>query len=485
MIIKLGSGNLNMAQIAAFTGGYIVGSGDTAVDSICTDSREASPGVLFVALRGERSDGYDFIPAAHKLGCRAVIAERHDGIIPDGVAAVIVGDSQRALMDIAVACRDMNHCRRVGITGSVGKTTTKEFIFSVLSEKFNTHKTYGNFNSLIGMPLTMLQTPRLSEVSVLEMAMSGMGEIKQMTDAAQPDIAVITNIGTSHMEMLGSRENICRAKFEIMSGFKKDGVLILNGDEPMMLSYPEKPANTLFVALWNGAADYIARNIRHDGMDTVFNILSGGREFTDIRIPALGNHNVYAALFAWAVGGVMGLEEDELRRGLLQYRSADMRQKIFDMNGITVIEDCYNASPESMRAAIDVLCALRTCGRCVALLGDMRELGLNSEMYHRSTGAYAAERGIDILFTLGTLARGIAAGAVAAGMNDENIFVNIDENTYAATASELAGVIRPGDCLLVKASRAVRAERVIECLRGLTGRGMVKKQHDNSCPGQT
>jgi UDP-N-acetylmuramoyl-tripeptide--D-alanyl-D-alanine ligase len=298
------------------------------------------------------------------------------------------------------------------------------------------------------------------------MAMSGFHEIEVMSRTAEPDIAVITNIGTAHMEMLGSRENICKAKFEMLAGLKPDGVLILNGDEPMMLNYPKKPEKTIFIALKNSGADYYAYNIRQYDRETVFDMSAGVKIFYDIRIPALGNHNVYAALFAWAVGDALGMDEEEICRGLMKYHSADMRQKIYSLGGITVIEDCYNASPESMRAAVDVLCGLKKSRGCraFALLGDMRELGMNTEMYHRSVGAYAAECGVDKLFTIGSLSRYIAAGAVSAGMNEDHITVNLDDNTYAATAAELAAALKPGDLLLVKASRAVRAERVISSL---------------------
>ncbi len=470
MKIRLGAGKLNMSETSGFTGGFLVGDGGVEFDSICTDSREAGPGVLFVAIRGERTDGYDYIPQAAKAGCRCVIAERTDSSMPGGITALIVPDSQRALLDIAHGYRGRVNCLRVGITGSVGKTTTKEYISAVLAERFVTHKTAGNYNSLIGMPLTLIETPADTEVSVLEMAMSAPGEIEQMSLLAKPDMAVITNIGTSHLEMLGSRENILKAKFEILAGLKESGTLILNGDEPLMLGYSPKPRNTLYVALKNGRADYFAHNIRRCGDFTEFDLTENNNNKTvrDIRIPALGNHNVYAALFAWAAGSVMGLGEEEIERGLLKFRGAEMRQMIYEICGITVIEDCYNASPESMRAAVDVLCSLgERGGRRVALLGDMLELGKNTEMYHRSTGAYATECGVDILFTLGSLARFIAAGAQSAGMNDENIFVNIDENTYPATAAELAGVLSEGDILLVKASRAIRAERVIDCLRDI------------------
>ncbi len=445
MIIKLGAGRLSMGEIARFTGGFLIGSAETEIEGICTDSREAGPGILFVALRGERTDGHDYIPLASRAGCRAILAERSD-TSDSSLSEVIVPDSQRALSDIARGYRDRVSCRRICVTGSVGKTTTREYIAAVTSEKYITHKTKSNYNSLIGMPLTLCETPENTEISVLELAMSGLYEIEELSQTARPDIAAITNIGTAHMEMLGSRENICRAKFEILAGIQSDGILILNGDEPMMLNYPKKPEKTLYVSIKNSRADYVAHNIRQYEGETVFDISAGIKTIYDIRIPALGNHNVLAAVFAWAVGEALGIDEEEICRGLMKYRPADMRQKIYKRGRITIVEDCYNASPESMRAAVDVLCGLKKSHGCraVALLGDMRELGMNTEMYHRSVGAYAAECGVDKLLTLGSLSRYIAAGALSAGMREDDIFVNLDENTYEATAAELTGLLRPG-----------------------------------------
>jgi len=467
--IDLGAGKWNVFDVANTVNGKLIIGEECDFCGICTDSREAAPGILFVALRGERVDGHDYITKAVEFGSKCILAERVIEEVGPSVSFIIVENSEKALMKMAGVYAERTNTRKtIGITGSVGKTTTKEFVGAVLMQKFETFKTVGNFNSIIGMPLSLMQLPQGTETAVLEMAMSGFNEISPMSCAAHPDIVIITNIGSSHMEMLGSRENICRAKLEILDGLKKDGVAILNGDEPLLSGKHYGPKNVLWVSLKNNNADYFAYNIRYVGKKTIFDIILNNKKYYDINIHTLGEHNVYAALFACAVGDIMGLSEDEIRQGLLTYQSADMRQKIYDFGGITIIEDCYNASPESMIAALNVMenMSIKEGAKRIALLGDMRELGVNSNEYHVSVGKHVVNCS-DMLFTLGNEAKNIAVGARAAGMEENNITVNLDCEAYYATASELADVLRNGDVLLVKASRAVRAERVIEALKDI------------------
>ncbi len=467
MKIKIGAGRLSMGDIAGYTGCGCTGNVDLNFECICTDSREADSEALFVAFRGERVDGHDYIPAAYNRGCRCFLAERAD-TVPADACALVVEDSTAALIEISSKYRERVHCLRIGITGSVGKTTTKEFVASVASQRRTTHKTYGNYNSTIGMPLTLMETPVGTEISVLEMAMSGLGEISQMSRAAKPDIAIITNIGSSHMEALGSKQNILKAKCEIIDGLSGDGYLIINGDDFMLSEQTYSGAHVLTVGIKDETTDYYAFNIRTTDDGTSFDIKRKNEVLENIKIPTIGEHNVYAALIATAVGGIIGIDDEALRAGLASYESVGLRQKIISIGKLTVIEDCYNASPESMRAAINVLGTVKsTDGRAMALLGDMRELGSNSDVLHREIGRYAFEHDVDILFTIGGSSRHIAAGAVEAGMNDEQIFVNVDEETYLATAWEIWRQTKPGDVLLVKASRAIRAERVIEQLKVL------------------
>lgn len=444
--------------------------GEVAVTGICTDSREAGPLVAFAALRGERVDGHDYIAQALENGCRCIICEhRNELLAASDATAIVVKDTELALSKLAYAYRVQNLSRvhTVAVTGSVGKTTTKDMIHAAFSVAKRTYKTPGNHNSLIGMPLSVLETPADSEWTVLEMGMSGFGEIERLSILAEPDIAVITTIGTSHLEMLGSRENICRAKLEILCGLREGGYLILNGDEPLLQNIGGKSYHTVYVSLSNEKADFFAKNIRVEQDCTRFDAVCRGRKMKDLCIRVLGKHHVYAALYTIAASTLIGMSEEEIREGLLRFAPEGMRQRVCSFGGITVIEDCYNASPESMIAAIDVLDAYsRQSGRrSVAVLGDMLELGHESPALHRSVGVHLVERGIDLLFTVGKGGNQIAIGARQKGMSSAAIHRNPDVKDLDKTADSLLQNLRRGDIVLFKASRAVGAEKIIELLR--------------------
>ena len=472
MKVNVGCNTLTMRELAQICGGMLcyVG-GNTKKDipfrSVCTDSREATEGTLFVALGGERVDGHDYIAAAVRSGNDCVLCERIPESIDQNYVAVVVDDSLRAVGELAKAYdRRINH-RKVAITGSVGKTTTKEFVAAVLSEGFRVHKTEGNYNSNIGMPLSMLSMQNDTEVSVLEMGMSNRGEIEYLSRIAEPDIAIVTNIGSSHMEHLGSRENICHAKMEIVKGLKSGGTLLLNGDEPMLRAYLTPGVTPTFVGI-ETECDFRAVNIRECIGNTIFDIQYEGKAVRNISIPVMGKHNVYAALYAFAVGIRMGLDEQTIIAGLTKYRPVGMRQRIYEVGKITVIEDCYNASPESMRAAISVLQSLsaeKKAGRMAAVLGDMYELGTDSEALHESVGMTFAKMGGSMLFTFGENAEEIANGAILGGMYPENIYRNRNVRAPEITGEMLLHSLRAGDTLLVKASRGAAAERIIEYLK--------------------
>ncbi len=473
MKVNIGCNKLTMAELAQICGGMLCCVGgednkDMLFDSICTDSRETAEGALFVAIDGERVNGHDFIGAALSSGSGCVLCERIPETLTDRkYAAVVVEDSIKAMGELAKAYdRKINH-RKVAITGSVGKTTTKEFVAAVLAEAFNVHKTEGNFNSNIGMPLSMLSMKNDTEVSVLEMGMSDFGEIDYLSRIAEPDIAIVTNIGSSHMEHLGSRENICRAKLEIVNGLKKGGVLLLNGDEPLLSNYKNPDFTPVYVGIDSKDCDFRAVNIRSNLTTTKFEVLYGGKIVKSVTIPALGKHNVYAALFAYAVGVRMGLDDETIRTGLQNFVPVGMRQNIYDLEGVTVIEDCYNASPESMRAAISVMRDIkeRNGGRMTALLGDMYELGSSSDALHEEVGLEFARCGGSILYTFGNSASNIAGGAVLGGVLVEDIYCNADTSAPQISGEMILGSIKRGDILLVKASRGARAERIINYLK--------------------
>jgi len=477
MKVNVGCNGLTMTELARICGGmlYCVGgelNRDLPFRSVCTDSREATEGTLFVALGGERVDGHDYIAAAVSSGNDCVLCERIPESVNSKYVAVVVDDSMRAVGELAKAYdRRINH-RKVAITGSVGKTTTKEFVAAVLSAGFRVHKTEGNYNSVIGMPISMLSTENDTEVSVLEMGMSNRGEIEYLSKIAEPDIAIVTNIGSSHMEYLGSRENICHAKMEITKGLKTGGTLLLNGDDPMLRAYLTPGIRPIFVGI-DTESDFRAINIRECIGNTLFDISYNGRIATNVSIPVMGRHNVYAALYAFAVGVRLGLNEETIIEGLNRYRPVGMRQNIYDVGGITVIEVCYNASPESMRAAINVLQSLsseKKAGRMAAVLGNMYELGNNSDSFHEEVGLYFAKHNGSILYTFGDRAENIARGAILGGLDPERIYRNADTRAPEMTGEMLLHSLRRGDTLLVKASRGAAAERIIDYLKANTDR---------------
>ncbi len=469
MKIKLGLGRLTADKVAEICGGTIYNAGcehKVLFETVCTDSREADNTSMFVAIRGERVDGHSYISNVVKAGCRCVIAER----VPldvKGIAVIIVQDSVRAIRDIAQYIKAQVDVKTVAVTGSVGKTTTKEFLSAVLDRKFNLYKTEGNFNSTIGMPMSMLELNQHHNAAVFEMGMSGLGEIEYMSEAAKPDVAIITNIGSSHLEALGSRENIRRAKMEITAGLKDGGTLFLNGDEPLLQGHESERYNVRYFGMTNEECDYFASNIRNTESGLVFDMRTPASEYKDIEINLAGAHNVYNAMVAFSVGLKMDMTEEAIREGLLSYRAAKMRQNIYNVGGITVIEDCYNASPESMNAAINVLgdTAKAKGGRMIALLGDMRELGTTTATLHAGVGSYLAEKKADYLFTYGELSsQNLADGALKNGMNEKQIFRNPETNAEAV-GKKLLSVLKEGDVLLVKASRGLAAENVLNYVK--------------------
>ena len=474
---------VSISALTAMAGGRLTVTGgiDPVITHICTDSREADAHTLFCAIRGERVDGHDYVAKAAELGCTAVLCEK----IPENAPAaayVVVEDTVAALSALALARREteMQDLSIVAITGSVGKTTTKEMTAAVLSRGMSLFKKDGNYNSTIGLPLSFLEITPDVTCAVLEMGMSGRGEIASMTNAVRPNVAIVANIGSSHLEYLGTRENIARAKLEIAQGLPGGGTLLINGDEPLLShlgqdfgeDLPVIPAGVRVrrVSLAGAEnADYIATNITACDGGMTFDLTTPAGVWQGLYIPAMGEHLVWAASFAAAAGQLNGLSEGQVRDGLATYRPADMRQNIRTVGGVTVIEDCYNAAPESMRAALAVL-ALKAAStpnaRRVAILGDMKELGEGTVALHRSVGKAAAERGVDLLVTVGELGAEIAKGALDAGMDPATVVITGGADTYADTADYLKAILREGDHVLFKASRSMRLETIAEAVMG-------------------
>ena len=472
---------LTAKTVAGIVGGrvelYGEGSEDAEIFSVVTSSSEADAGSMFCAIKGTKADGADFIAEAAKQGAVCALTTR----VPDHVkesgksfSAVIVDDVILSIGKLAGWYRDLSSAKFVAVTGSVGKTTTKEFIAAVASVSFKTHKTEGNHNNELGLPLALLGIAPDDEVSVMEMGMSALGEIEYLSKLVKPDIALITNIGTSHLATLGSRENICRAKLEICEGLRDGGILLFNADEPLLFeSAKTLDKNVRLMSIHNREGDYRALNIRTGSDNIIFDMIYDRKAVTNIEIPVLGKHNVYNALAAYSVGVMLGMKDELIRRGLMNFAGAEMRQRIYDVSGITVIDDCYNASPESMRAAIDVLSSIasKRSLRPMALLGDMLELGDYTRLMHDHLGQYAAQMKLAKLFCYGLQSDIVAEAAIKKGIRAENVFVCLDTKNPQVMADMILDVAGEGDILLVKASRAVHAEAVIECLKkGRDGR---------------
>ena len=470
MKVRFSKGAVTCGQLAEWCEGVLQNqqNADLFVEGLCTDSREADETTVFCALRGERVNGHDYIQNALAAGCRCILCEDCSFISEnENAVAIVVGDTEQALAKLANAYGKQIPFRGVGVTGSVGKTTTKEMIASVLSVSHKTYKTAGNHNSLVGMPLSMLEIPADARWAVLEMGMSGFGEIERLSNAAEPEIAVITNIGSSHMEMLGSRKNICRAKLEILSGLRKGGMLILNGDEPLLAGIGGKNYRTVYVSAEREDCDFFAKNIRVESGYTLFDLVWEQGVERDLRVNVMGRHNVYGAMFAFAVGVASGMTAESIRAGLLDFASSGLRQEVTPCGDMTFLEDCYNASPESMKAALEVLQSYckQTARRGVAVLGDMLELGTQSCEMHRGIGALAARMDIDCLVTLGSLGKQIAYGARRAGM-ERVIELDLDDGASCdAAADAILGHLCSRDMVLFKASRGMGVERVIEALK--------------------
>ena len=428
---------------------------DPEVTLVTTDSREVKPGCIFVAFPGERFDGHDFAARALEQGAEYVVVNHPVPGVPEE-KAILCPDSYHAMMVLGANYRSQFHPKVVGVTGSVGKTTTKQMCYAAIEGFGNTIKTEGNQNNELGLPRTMFRIGKDTEYAVVEMGMSHLGEIERLSKCARPDVGIITCIGVSHIGNLGSQENICKAKLEICAGLPDGAPLVLNGDDPF-LRKAQLPAHVrpVWFSLGDEGADVCALSIQqeHDGMSFVLEDHEEGTFM--VKIPAMGRHNVANALAAYCAATRLGLDARKVIRGLSAFEQTGMRQKVVHSNGIDVIEDCYNANPDSMKAALAMFKEY-PCKRRFALLGDMLELGDLSREAHEEVGRQAAESSIDYLVTYGEQAKRTAIVAAAKGLT------TLHANTYREAADALLKLMQPGDALLVKASRGMALEKVLE-----------------------
>ena len=441
---------------------------DTEVSAIVTDSRQAGPGTLFAAICGERVDGHRFIPAVFGQGASCVLTEKDLGEDADGCWIKVIS-TLNALRDIAEEYLRIMNVPVVGITGSVGKTSTKEMIASVLSQRYRTLKTAGNFNNELGLPLTAFRLTEEDEIAVLEMGMNHFGEMHRLAKIARPDTCVITNIGQCHLEFLGSREGILQAKTEIFDYLRSDGHVILNGNDDMLCRIREvegiRPVYFGFKGTGEGVADeelsVWADELEDKGLTGISCRIHSPAGSISVTIPVPGQHMVMNALAATAVGLTYGLTLEEIRAGIEAYQSVDGRFRLIQTGKLTIIDDCYNANPVSMKASL--LNLKSASQRKIAILGDMGELGEEEEEMHRDVGRFAASCTLDHLIGVGTLAKALVESALEENPRLNTAwYENLDQ-----LLEVLDGELREGDAVLVKASHFMQFQKIVEQLEKL------------------
>ena len=435
------------------------------IKGVSIDSRTIRPGELFVALRGDRFDGHDFVADAIKKGAWGAMVERSaleaKYAALSGLKNVIpVEDTLFSLQEMALIHRKKFLIPVVAITGSNGKTTTKEMLASILLKKGAVLKNEGNLNNHIGVPLTLLRMGPRHRFGIIEMGMSGLGEIETLTRLAMPTVGMITNIGPAHLQFLGDTDTVARAKGELLQYMRSDGTAVLNADDRYFITLRNRYSGRVLSFGIDQPADVRATDLRQKPDRTEF-ILHGGGRSVPVRLRAVGRHNVSNALAAAAAALALSLPLGTVSSGLEEFHPVAMRSEVRDMGGRTVLADYYNANPASMNAALETLVSFRPGTRTIAVLGDMLELGPAAAEIHRAVGAAAARLAIGLLIAVGPLAKHIAEGARGAGMPQDRVLEADDTARGAALLKECS---RAGDTVLVKGSRGMKMETVLEGL---------------------
>jgi UDP-N-acetylmuramoyl-tripeptide--D-alanyl-D-alanine ligase len=450
--------DFSVTEILKATGGQLIKAGTIKVfRGISTDTRNINAGNLFVALAGERFDGNEFAAQAAAKGATGLVVSKAVHV-PDDVTVIQVANTLKALQALARFHRQRFQIPLISVTGSNGKTTTKDMLAAVLSSRFRVLKTEANFNNEIGLPLTLLKLESSHEAAVVEMGMRAKGEIRELAEIALPTVGVVTNVGETHMEILGSIENIAAAKAELVEAIRQDDLVVLNADDPYVRAMQGKTQGRVVIYGLKPGAFVRAENIttgKAGQLITTFDCCSPRGSFP-VSLHAVGIHNVYNALAAITVGWELGLKPSEIKAGIGSFVPGAMRFEIKKYNDCTVINDVYNASPLSVTAALNTL-AIVSKGRKIAVLGDMLELGDAAIEAHRRIGRQAAEQGVEIVITVGELAQYIADAAKEYGVKTTHSFTGHKEAIEA-----LQRLIRPGDCILLKGSRGMKMETMLE-----------------------
>ena len=433
------------------------------ISSITTDSRKIEKDCMFVAIKGERADGNKFIDKAYEDGALVCLSENepdaNDVNISENKGYIVVKSCFQALKDIAEFYREVMQTKIVGITGSVGKTSTKEMLASVMSEKFNTLKTQGNFNNEVGVPLTLFRLREEHELAIVEMGIRDFGEMSRLGQIVKPDMCVITNIGQCHLENLGDRDGVLKAKTEIFNFIKDGGKAFLNGDDDKLATVKEVNGLKPVFFGFDKKNDVYATDVETKGLaGTSFTAVTPkGKKKIRVNVP--GHHMVSNALAAVAIGLELGLNENQIAAGVAAFEPVSGHSSIVETKHFTIMDDCYNANPVSTKAGIDVL--TQTDERKIAILGDMFELGADERKMHYEVGEYAAKKGIDCIVCAGELAKEYYDGAKAAGRK-ENLyyFQSRDE-----AIENLKDIVKENDAILVKASHGMKFEKIVEVLK--------------------
>jgi len=459
--------------IKAVSGKIIQGNQDCLLSRISIDSRTLIPGDLFFAIIGPSFDGHDFIIEAFNKGamgavaCKSVSSLLQNEEIDKNRVIVEVKDTLSALQNWSKHYKDKFKTFNICVTGSNGKTTTKEIIAHILSQEFPLLKTSGNYNNEIGIPLTLLRLKKSHKLLVAEMGMRGLGEIKTLTNFIPPDLAVITNIGEAHIGLLGSKDNIFKAKSELLQSLDKDGIAIINKDDSyffkMLEIVKDKKVYTFGI---KNESDIMACNIRMVSDKGIrFTLEVQNDKSREIYFPLLGRHNIYNALAAIAVAFTLGIELDLIERGLSSFKPLDLHMQLSNFyNDIKILNDSYNASPLSVKNALETLAEVARTNRKIAILGDMLELGEKTDFYHREIGKKVVKLSIDTLITVGSGGKIIARSSKEEGMAKERVF-SFEKNKKLNLAKKLLNLTKPGDFILLKGSREMKMEEILEFWR--------------------
>lgn len=446
---------LSFKEIVEAINGKVVVRGRENFNNVCIDTRKIQKDNIYIAIKGERFDGNKFVIDAFKKGASiAIVSEILFDIDKEEEAqtVILVDNTEKALLDLASFYRKKLGLKVVGVTGSCGKTSTKDLIAAFLSEKYKVFKTKGNFNNQIGLPLMILELDSTYDVAVLEMGMSDLGEIDVLAKCARPDIAVITNIGLSHIENLKTQDNILKAKSEIFNYFDESNCLIINGEDKNLLKIKDKCFEILRIG-YNHEYDVYAFNIILMEDNTTFSIQDNNQEII-FNIPMAGKHNILNSMLAIAVAKKFKLSFEEMKLGIKNLEATSMRLEVIKRDKITIINDCYNASPDSMKSSMDVLSAYKK-GRKIAILGTMNELGDEAVNAHTEVGSYAKDK-VDLLIAIGSYKE-----CFRKGYSLDSILTFEDKKDFI---DDLKTIIKENDVILVKASRGMKFEEIVNSL---------------------